>query len=47
MPFDPFEVLPLGKAALRVRLRVVTRPELLGIIQNFDLNALRERASRG
>ena len=37
-PFDPFEVLPLGKAALRARLRVLTRPELLAIIQSFDLN---------
>jgi hypothetical protein len=31
-------VLPLGKAALRARLRVLMRPELLAIIQNFDLN---------
>ena len=38
VPFDPFEVLPLGKAALRARLRVLTRPELLAIIQSFDLN---------
>jgi hypothetical protein len=38
VPFDPFEVLPLGKAALRARLRVLTRPELVAMIQNFDLN---------
>jgi hypothetical protein len=38
VPVDPFEVLPLGKAALRARLRVLTRPELLAIIQSFDLN---------
>jgi hypothetical protein len=38
VPFDPFEVLPLGKPALRARLRVLTRSELLAIIQSFDLN---------
>lgn len=37
-PFDPFTILPLGKAELRVRLRVLTRPELLGIIRSYDLN---------
>ena len=37
-PFDPFEVMPLGKAGLRARLRVLSRPELLAIIQNYDLN---------
>ena len=38
MPFDPFEVLLLGDAALRARLRVLTRPELVAIVQNYDLN---------
>ena len=37
-PLDPFDVLPLGKAALRARLRVLTRPGLLGIIRSYDLN---------
>ena len=38
VPFDPFEVLLLGDAALRARLRVLTRPELVAIVQNYDLN---------
>jgi hypothetical protein len=38
VPFDPFEVLPLGKDALRARLRVLTRPELVAMIQKYDLN---------
>ena len=38
MPFDPFEVLPLGKADLGARLRPLTRPELLAMIQKYDLN---------
>ena len=37
-PFNPFDVLPLGKAELRARLRVLTRSELLGMIQSYDLN---------
>ena len=38
VPFDPFEVLPLGNAALRARLRLLTRPELAMMIQKYDLN---------
>ena len=38
VPFDPFDVLPLGKAGLRARLRVLTRPELVAMIQKYDLN---------
>jgi hypothetical protein len=38
VPFDPFEVLPLGNAALRARLRVLTRPELVAMIQKYELN---------
>jgi hypothetical protein len=38
VPFDPFDVLPLGKPALRARLRVLTRPELVAMIQKYDLN---------
>ena len=38
VPFDPFEVLPLGTAALRARLRVLTRPELVMMIQKYDLH---------
>jgi hypothetical protein len=37
-PVDPFEVLPLGKAALRARLRGLTRPELLATIEQYNLN---------
>jgi hypothetical protein len=37
-PFDPFDVLPLGKAELRARLRVLSRPELLGMISSYNLN---------
>jgi hypothetical protein len=37
-PFDPFEVLQLGKATLRGRLRRLTRPELLPIIEKYNLN---------
>ena len=37
-PFDPFTVLPLGKMELRARLRVLTRPELLGVIRSYGLN---------
>lgn len=46
VPFDPFEVLPLGKAALRARLRPLTRPELVAIIQNFDLNPAEKSLTR-
>jgi hypothetical protein len=46
VPFDPFEVLPLGKAALRARLRVLTRPELVTMIQNYDLNPARKSLTR-
>jgi hypothetical protein len=39
VPFNPFEVLPLlGKGALRARLRILSRPELLAMIGNYDLN---------
>lgn len=38
VPFDPFEMLPLGKAALRTQLLVLTRPELVAMIQKYDLN---------
>ena len=37
-PFDPFDLLPLGKSELRARLRVLTRAELLGMIRRYDLN---------
>jgi hypothetical protein len=42
-PFDPFDVLPLGKAGLKTRLRMLSRPELLGTIRGYNLN-LAERA---
>ena len=35
---DPFEVLRLGRAALRARLRLLRRSELLAIIERYDLN---------
>ena len=35
---DPFEVLRLGRAALRARLRVLSRSELLAIIERYNLN---------
>jgi hypothetical protein len=38
VPFDPFEVWSLGTSALRVRLRALTRPELMAMIQKYDLN---------
>ena len=38
VPFDPFDVWSLGTSALRVRLRALTRPELIAMIQNYDLN---------
>ena len=36
--FDPFDVLPLGKPELQARLRVLSRPELLGMISSYNLN---------
>jgi hypothetical protein len=35
---DPFEVLRLGRAALRARLRLRSRSDLLAIIERSDLN---------
>lgn len=35
---DPFEVLRRGRAALRARLRLLTRPDLLAIIETYGLN---------
>ena len=46
VPFDPFEVLPLGKAALRARLRVLTRPELVAMIEKYHLNPARKSLTR-
>lgn len=37
-PFDPFEVLPPDKAALGAQLRVLTRPQLVAMIQKYELN---------
>ncbi|MET0163993.1 MAG: hypothetical protein ABW318_03185 [Vicinamibacterales bacterium] len=45
-PLDPFEVLQLGKAALRTRLRGLTRPELLAIIEKYNLNPAAKDLSR-
>ena len=46
-PFDPFELLPLlGKAALRARLRPLSRPELLAMIRKYDLNPARKSLTR-
>jgi len=45
-PFDPFDVLPLGKAELRARLRVLSRPELLGMISSYNLNPAEKSLSR-
>jgi hypothetical protein len=38
VPFDPFDVWSSGTSALRVRLRALTRPELIAMIQTYDLN---------
>lgn len=39
IPFDPFEMLQRdGKERMRVRLRALTRPELLALIREYDLN---------
>jgi hypothetical protein len=38
VPFDPFEVFQLGKPELRASLHPLTRPELLAMIQKYDLN---------
>jgi hypothetical protein len=45
-PLDPFEVLQLGKAALSARLRGLTRPELLAIIEKYKLNPAGKDLSR-
>jgi hypothetical protein len=45
-PLDPFEVLQLGKAALSARLRGLTRPELLAIIEKYNLNPAGKDLSR-
>ena len=45
-PLDPFEVLQLGKAALRARLGGLTRPELLAIIEKYNLNPAAKDPSR-
>jgi hypothetical protein len=37
-PFDPFEVAALGKDVLRVRLRPLSRAELLAMINTYGLN---------
>ena len=47
VPFNPFELLPLlGKAALRARLRVLSRPELLAMIRKYDLNPAGKNLTR-
>ena len=39
IPFDPFEMLQLvGKEGMRVRLRALTRAELLAVIGEYGLN---------
>jgi len=45
-PLDPFDVLQLGKAALRARLRGLTRPELLAVIEKYNLNPAAKDPSR-
>jgi hypothetical protein len=45
-PLDPFEVLPLGKATLRARLRGLTRAELLATIEKYNLNPAGKDLSR-
>ena len=37
-PLDPFELLRAGKATLRAALQGLTRPELLAIIDAYNLN---------
>jgi len=37
-PVDPFHVFQLGKPELRMRLRRLTRAELLAVIERYDLN---------
>ena len=39
---DPFEVLRLGRAVLRARLRVLSRSELSAIIERYNLNPARK-----
>jgi hypothetical protein len=47
VPLDPFELIALlGKAALRARLRVLSRPELLAMIRKYDLNPGRKSLTR-
>jgi hypothetical protein len=43
---DPFEVLQLGKATLRTRLRRFTRPELLATVEKYNLNPAGKDLSR-
>ena len=45
-PFDPFDVLPLGKGVLRTRLHGLMRAELLGMIGNYNLNPAQKNLSR-
>ena len=45
-PLDPFEVLQLGKAALRARLHGLTRPDLLAVIEKYNLNPAAKDPSR-
>jgi hypothetical protein len=45
-PLDPFELLQLGKAALRARLRGLTRPELLAILEQYNLNPAEKDLTR-
>jgi hypothetical protein len=45
-PLDPFEVLQLGKATLRARLRRLMRPELLAIVEKYNLNPAGKDLSR-
>jgi hypothetical protein len=42
-PFDPFAVFPSGKEALRARLRVRSRSELLAIVEQYGLNPAAKR----
>jgi hypothetical protein len=46
VPFDPFEVFQLGKPELRASLRPLTRPELLAVIREYDLNPAGKSLSR-
>jgi hypothetical protein len=46
VPFDPFEVLALGKHELRARLGVLERGELLAIIEQYGLNPAGKSVAR-